>query len=150
MADVLIDTTIILTEKNDRDHVCIPFRVESEYEKLKIECHYSPKYIKDENVIIAAVQDCYNKYLLEEDRPETIDPEEYQLKNLITISLDCNGEYLGAAHRQSPDQTHMISSDCSSVGFYKHSIDHGEWRAVISVHALKGKDVKYQLKVTGI
>lgn len=150
MADVLIDKTIVLSEKDDREQVIVPFFVEKDYEKLEIHCQYSPKYIEDENVIVEAVNDCFSKYLLEEDRPHSIDPKEYQLKNLITISFDCDGRYLGAAHRQSPDQTHIISSDFSSVGFYKTAIEKGEWRAVLSVHALVGKDVQYRLKVSGI
>lgn len=33
------------------------------------------------------------------------------IKNLVTVSLDSSREYLGAAHRQSNKQEHIISPD---------------------------------------
>lgn len=41
------------------------------------------------------------------------------IKNLVTVSLDSSREYLGAAHRQSNKQEHIISSAFSSAGFLR-------------------------------
>ena len=40
------------------------------------------------------------------------------IKNLVTVSLDSSREYLGAAHRQSNKQEHIISPAFSSAGFF--------------------------------
>ena len=70
------------------------------------------------------------------------------VKNLITLSLDENGKYRGAAHRQDDVQHHEISADFASNGFFKGKIEEGVWRIALNVHCCACK-VSYNLKITG-
>ena len=97
--EVLLEKTVHLTTKHDRTNVILPFTVPHDFARLEISIAYSPKYITDPQDVKNAVMDCYRKYLLPEDVPETVDPAQFRLSNLLTLSLDCNGRYVGAAHR---------------------------------------------------
>ena len=70
------------------------------------------------------------------------------IKNLVTVSLDSSREYLGAAHRQSNKQEHIISPAFSSAGFFKTDIAKGEWKITLNVHSVSC-DVDYKITVEG-
>ena len=70
------------------------------------------------------------------------------VKNLITLSLDENGNYRGAAHRQADKQHHEISKSFASVGFENGEITGGEWTLVLNVHFCVC-EVSYNVRITG-
>lgn len=147
--EVLLEKTVHLSTKHDKTNVILPFTVPHDFARLEISIAYSPKYITDPEDVKKAVMDCYRKYLLPEDVPETVDPSQFRLNNLLTLSLDCNGRYVGAAHRQAPLQFHVISKEKSSRGFWKCKVEKGEWRAMINVHSLAAGTVDYEIQIVG-
>ena len=147
--ETLLERTLHLTPDDQRKNVLLPFEVPHDFDRLEITCMYTPKYITEPNAVKAAVADCFQRYLLPEQRPAEIDPAKYRLSNLLTLSLDCGSRYLGAAHRQAPEQTHIISSSFASPGFWRTPVCAGTWRAVINVHALAAGAVDYTLRIVG-
>lgn len=147
--EVLLERTLHLTEADDCTNVILPFRVPHDFDSLVIHCSYSPKYIENPDEIRRAVLECWHRYLLPEDIPAELHPEEFRLSNLLTLSLDCESGYVGAAHRQAPEQIHLISASESSPGFWRRPVTEGDWRAVISIHALAAGAVDYRIRIEG-
>lgn len=147
--ELLLEKDLHLTPADACSHIILPFAVPHDFQRLEIRFFYSPKYIEDPQDVAEAVKDCWQKYLLPEDIPEEVHPEDYHLSNLLTLSLDVNGRYIGAAHRQSSDQLHIISAESSSPGFWRCPIEKGMWRAVISIHALAAGTVDCHITAVG-
>lgn len=147
--EVLLERTLRLTPADDRSNILLPFTVPHDFAWLEFHCAYTPKYLTDPELVRQAVAACHVRYLRPQDRPRYIDPAEYTLKNLVTLSIDCGSRYLGAAHRQAHEQVHIISNDFASSGFWKCPANAGQWRAVLNIHALASPEVEYTLCVIG-
>lgn len=145
----LFEKTLHLTAKDDRTNVLMHFRVPRPFDRLEIHVSYSPKTIEDETAAREAAMSCYRRYLLPEDVPAEVRPSDLPVKNLLTLSLDCENTYVGAAHRQSPDQTFVISKTSASPGFHPVPIVRSLWRAIVSVHALAAGEADYSITVIG-
>ena len=134
-----------ITTDNDKTNLIHRFDVPENIKSLKIKYSYSPKTVENREKAVALVRSCFEKY------DETIvgKPADYlPIKNLITLSVDENGRYRGAAHRQDDVQTHIISDDFASPGFTKGPISSGEWDIMLNVHFI-GCDVEYTINVEG-
>ncbi|MDE5604544.1 MAG: hypothetical protein K2I73_03050 [Eubacterium sp.] len=135
----------ILPEQ-DKTNISLPFTVPNGMEKLIIDYEYSPKILDDEDKATKLLEKSIEKYLGGEYKAE---PKEFMpVKNLITLSLDENGNYKGAAHRQADQQHHEISKDFASVGFEKGEITSGNWTLVLNVHCC-ACEVNYNVRITG-
>lgn len=134
-----------ITADNDKTNLIHRFDVPENITSLKIKYSYSPKTVENREKAVSLVRSCFEKY------DETIvgKPADYlPIKNLITLSVDENGKYRGAAHRQANKQTHIISESFSSPGFTKGKIGSGEWDIMLNVHFI-GCDVDYTITVEG-
>ena len=132
--------------EQDKTNIPLQFTVPSGIEKLIIDYEYSPKTLEDEKKATELLKKSIEKYLGEEYMAE---PKDFMpVKNLITLSLDENGNYRGAAHRQADKQHHEISRDFASVGFEKGEITSGEWTLVLNVHCC-ACEVNYNVRITG-
>lgn len=58
------------------------------------------------------------------------------LKNLITISLDHNGTYLGNAHRWDNRQAHVFHADHAPRGFLNPDTLCGSWSGMLHIHEI--------------
>ncbi|MCD7796674.1 MAG: hypothetical protein LUG95_03410 [Clostridiales bacterium] len=134
-----------ITEKDNKKNIVHEFDVSENTSFLKINFSYSPKTLADKQKSIALVSECFYKY---NEKPSAQLAEYLPIKNLITVSVDDNGEYRGAAHRQDSNQEHIISRDSASPGFLKGEIHSDKWRIVLNVHSVSC-DVKYNLTVQG-
>lgn len=120
-----------ITAANDKTNLMHRFDVPENIKSLTIKYSYSPKTLESREKAVALVEDCFEKY----GETLTVKASDYlPVKNLVTISVDCNGRYIGAAHRQANEQTHIISREKSSFGFIKTDIEAGEWDIVLNVH----------------
>lgn len=134
-----------VTTANDKKNLIHRFDVPENIKSLTIKYSYSPKTIENREKAVSLVRGCFEKY----DERLIGKPADYlPVKNLITLSLDENGRYRGAAHRQSNDQTHIISENFASPGFIKGKINSGEWDIMLNVHFI-GCDVDYNITVEG-
>lgn len=134
-----------ITEANNKTNLIHKFDVPDGLKRIIIKFSYSPKLLEDRERAIKIVRESYEKYgetLI--GRPADCLP----VKNLVTLSVDCRGEYIGAAHRQANEQEHIISEDFSSPGFIKTRLYPGEWDAVLNVHSVSC-DVDYKITVEG-
>lgn len=132
----ILKKEIRITSADEKTNISVPFTIESEAEKLFIDFSYSPKILEDDERANALIHEC-----LVHDTGEFIDEysdysEYLPLKNLVTISVDSPFGYRGAAHRHSPNQSHVLSVGESSAGFISGKIVSGDWRVMINVHAV--------------
>ncbi|MDD6658850.1 MAG: hypothetical protein PUE60_02105 [Eubacteriales bacterium] len=142
---ILLNAKGKITLHNNKTNLIHRFDVPNGLKALKISFEYSPKTLENREKAIEEVKVCLEKY------DEVFDgkPADYlPIKNLVTLSLDANGRYIGAAHRQSNKQEHIISADKSSVGFIKTEIEQGEWDIMLNVHSVSC-DIDYKIIVEG-
>lgn len=132
--------------EQDKTNIRLEFTVPKGITKLIIDYEYSPKTLDDETKATDLLNKSIEKYLGNQYNAE---PSDFMpIKNLITLSLDENGKYRGAAHRQADKQHHEISRDFASVGFEKGEITSGEWTLMLNVHCCTCK-VDYCICITG-
>ena len=135
-----------VTPKDDKTNIFLDFNVPNGVEKLIIDYSYSPKTVENRAEAVKLISEGLEKYLGKDNNENPLDY--LPVKNLITLSLDSNGNYRGAAHRQDDVQHHEISKDFASNGFLKGKIESGVWRVVLNVHCC-ACEVSYSLKVSG-
>ncbi|MCM1286298.1 MAG: hypothetical protein NC213_08710 [Acetobacter sp.] len=134
-----------ITTANDKTNLIHRFDVPENMKSLKIKYSYSPKILENREKAVEIIKSTYEKY----DEILRGRPAEYlPVKNLITLSVDCNGRYIGAAHRQDNEQEHVISSEFSSCGFIKTEVEAGEWDIMLNVHSVSC-NVDYVIEVEG-
>ena len=132
--------------EQDKTNIPLEFTVPEGIEKLTIDYEYSPKTLEDGKKAESLLAESIEKYLGDEYKAE---PKDFMpVKNLITLSLDDNGEYRGAAHRQADKQHHEISRAFASPGFVKGEIHCGKWQVVLNVHCC-ACEVNYKISVAG-
>lgn len=142
---LIFSTEGVITPADDKTNIRHVFTVPENIRALKIKYRYSPKTLEDREKAVNCVHACFRKY---GEEMAGVPADFLPIKNLITLSLDCGSEYIGAAHRQSNDQEHIISADFSSPGFIKCDIRPGEWDIVLNVHCVLC-DVKYTIEIEG-
>lgn len=100
--------------KDDRSHRKIPFTLHRPYKGLQIAFSYTPKQTAVE---IAGIG-------------------ETAADNLITVSLACEDDYIGAYHNPNPEQVLRIAGDASSPGFIRYPVRAGAWELQLAMHAV--------------
>ncbi len=149
--ELLLDRTFAFTEADVLKNVLIPFRLERDYDRLVIHLHYSPKEIRDPEIIMPQIQKCVETYFPAGYQLSETDMEEYRsLLNFVTLSLDKNGEYVGCAHRHPADQLLSISAGGSSYGMAPTAASAGDWRVVLHVQAVITGTIDYRLQIFGM
>ena len=146
---ILLKKSIRVSPKEEKTNIFIPFSVPESIEKIEIDYSYSPKDLEDEKrsrVLIKEnlIRDGWDEIAQKGDYKEFM-----PLKNLITLSVDSPEGYVGAAHRQAPQQHHEISEKFASVGFDKLKITAGEWTLALNLHAVVTDEVCCEIEVRG-
>lgn len=142
---IIFSTKGRITPVNDKTNLLHKFDVPENISSLKITYSYSPKTLENREKAAAAVRACFEKYNeAMQGRPADYLP----VKNLVTISIDCNGRYIGAAHRQDSRQVHIIGKSGSSPGFINSEIEAGEWDIMLNAHCVCC-DIDYTVTVEG-
>lgn len=146
---ILLNEKLTLTEKDEKTNVPLHFEVKEDITELEIRFSYSPKLLTDE----AKGKEKIEANILKDARENFSDYPSWEsfmpLKNLITLSLDSPDGYVGAAHRQSPDQLHRISADFADVGFDPTEMKQGTWILTLNVHGIVTEKVDCQITVSG-
>ena len=135
----------LLCEKNwhfdiqhNQTHIKAPFYLAKPYDKLHIYFEYTPKTIADEALSKRIIEDTLGHYFPAEE-VAALDWRSFMpITNLLTLSLDFDKTYVGAAHRHPPKQHIEISGQGSSAGFAPQAVGQGHWTATISLHAISG------------
>jgi hypothetical protein len=147
--EILLDRLFLLHADDAKTNVCVPFQVEREFGSLEFVCVYGPKGYDDEAAAILMIEEGLRRFVPEEYREslEGLDQFLPSVTSLVTLSIDYGGRYLGCAHRHAPEQRHIVSAHFSSPGFLKQPVLAGDWRAVINVHSVVSRELRYRLRV---
>lgn len=145
----ILHEELILYKVDEKTHKKIKFNIEKKIKKLNIEFQYSPKIASEKNYIIEAFKEDNCEMTLEEALfyKEKYLNEDEELKNLVTLSLYNEEEYIGCAHRSSDKQSIIISPEESTPGFKNTKVEKGQWIIVLSVHGLNTDRVNISVKV---
>ncbi len=146
---VIFEKNFILTPENEKTNVPLDFYVDDDFSKLEIHYAYSPKNMDDIEKSMVLIDENIKRDAGDNYGDYTSREEYLPLKNHITISLDSPSAYVGAAHRHSNNQHHIISEAFSSVGFEKTKIEKGKWTLTLNVHALITEKADFSVKIEG-
>lgn len=143
----ILDLTIQLDATKTQTNFKIPFKVPQSAEKLVIHFHYSPNQSRDD-VAIAQLERAISKYALAGYSTEQLQVEYYlPVDNLITLSLTKNGQYLGAHHNKSNNQTIIISQETASHGFWPIIIESAQWELQLNCHCIASHMVQANVRI---
>lgn len=148
---VLLERVYKLSEKNSRTNLYIPVKLDLSYDRLLIDFEYNPKYIDVEEareIIEKSLQYYIPDYIPEDKMGIYGNVENYlPLENLITLSLDHNGNYMGAHHCKESVQNIVISKTESTKGFSKQQISKGVWDIQMNLHCIVSKELNLKIKI---
>ena len=152
---IILDRTIILHPEDSKTNVFIPFSLRKDYSSLEFVYSYEPKNCEDREKARELLLKGMETYVPAEYRgrlgsfgsPGFIEDFLPSVVNLLTLSLDAPGRYLGCAHRHAPEQRHTVSAEFSSPGFFRHPPTAGDWRVLINVHAVVSRELRCRLKI---
>lgn len=133
----------VITRKEDKTNIILPFSVPDGTKSLVVNYRYSPKTVEDEEEALRFLKEGREKY-----KTDFSFEEFKEVKNLITLSFDECGKYRGACHRQPNRQTVIITEEGSTYGIEDRPIEPGEWDVMLNCHFV-GCDVKYEIAVEG-
>lgn len=134
----ILKKELVLTHKDEKTNIEIPFNIDEHSKALKIHFSYSPKILKDENKAIQLVEECVfrdaGKFSKEKEYKNTT--EFLPLKNLVTVCIYSPDGYCGAAHRHDSEQNILLSENLSTDGFQPTKIVVGQWKLVLNTHCV--------------
>lgn len=141
---ILLEKTGVVTQKNDKTNIFFDFNVPNGIERIIIDYNYTPKTVENKAEALALIEKKMKQYGADGTAENYL-----PVKNLITLSLNDENGYRGAAHRQADIQHHEINENFADPGFIKGKIDSGTWRIALNVHCC-ACNVNYNLKITGV
>ena len=144
----ILHKELIIYKVDEKTHKKIKFNIEKEMSNLMLEFEYSPKIVSEKNYIIEAFKEDNCEMTLEEAlfyKEKYLNASE-ELKNLVTVSLYNEEEYIGCAHRSLDKQKIIVSLEESTPGFKNTKVRQGQWEIVLSVHGLNTDKINILLK----
>lgn len=140
---ILFEKTGVVTSKQDKTNLFFDFAVPENMNRIILDYSYSPKTVESEETALDLIKDKMEQY------GAGGKAEDYMpVKNLITLSLNDEKGYRGAAHRQAAVQHHEISRNFADAGFIKGEINSGVWQLALNVHCC-ACDVQYKIVIAG-
>lgn len=150
MAEIILkQTQAVLRPEDSKSNLYFPFTVPEGTKKLLITYSYSPKLLEDKEKSYELVRENILRDAPEDTDRYTDYDEFLPLKNLVTLSLDSPTAFRGAAHRHDERQHHEIGRDFASPGFLKGSINAGQWRLSLNIHAVVTEVCTCKIKIEG-
>ncbi len=140
---LIFEKRLTLNDANDRENVYFEFEVPEGVKTLAIDYEYGPKTVEDEEKARRIIEEKLNEYGNEGDVGAYL-----PIKNLITLSLDREGKYIGAAHRQDAKQHIEINEGAASPGFNPCPAE-GKWRLSLNAHCCMA-EVHAHITVKGV
>lgn len=149
---ILSKTFTFSPQETKTNHV-FSFYVDDAAPCLKVHVVYSPKWVTDRARLRELTWAGAQKFdLLPKDTAWTSArdlPEEsiFPVCNMITFSLDHNGEFVGYAHRHPEDQTVLLTPASATPGFLPVENIRGDWRMTVSVCSVDTPQCTVQIDI---
>ena len=148
---VLFEQDYCWTPKDAQHDVPFAFTCPDGAQEVRLYFTFSPGRETSEAICRPEVEkaltryyDCY-PHELQPMRAEQFLP----VKNLITISLDKDGQYIGNAHRWDTDQTHTPTTETASRGFTPPDRLNGPWGGMLHLHEIISPVCRGTLRIEG-
>lgn len=142
----LINAIGVLTPPCMKSHITYSFYIGENIKEIIINFQYYPLTLSDRSLSQSIIDDTLSGYGIH-DKDEADWQKYLPLKNLLTLSIDDQLEFRGAAHKHENYQEVHISQASATQGFIKGAIIAGQWKLTISVHALLTEECTYKLEV---
>lgn len=147
----LFEQTYHFGPQDTETHVAFSFDCPENTAQLRILLEFSPMVETDEKICRPQIERALEQYYA--DYPRALQPMDWQqfmpIKNLITLSLDREGEYVGNAHRCSGQQEHHIGTRTASRGFLPVKELRGHWGGMLHLHEVISPCCTARLVVEG-
>ncbi len=127
----------------------IRFQVPEGTDALEIRFHYTPGQESCDEYCRIPVEEAIRTYYGSHDpseEPMSVQ-DQYPIKNLVTVSAQQNGEYVGNAHRWNTDQTLLLTTYFASPGFSARDSMEGDWEIQLHLHCIISPKCRGVLKV---
>lgn len=148
--ETIFSKRMVLTPKDTKTNVPLCFFAEHDLQRMEIRFRYFPKALADVELAHRYIDEGMAKYAPEPYRKGYKSWTEYlPIVNLLTVSLDSPEGYLGCAHRQNPEQVHVLTETKSDYGFIPARLPKGEWTLTVNVHALVSESCTFELQILG-
>jgi hypothetical protein len=144
----LLDVHETLTPSDEKTHRRYAFAVPANCQVLDFHIRYAPRFLREEESVAQADASLVDQQArLAELVGEPVAsrwaanvrplPAGLRISNMLTISLDdSDGEYRGAAHRQSDDQRLVLGPEAATAGLVAGTLPAGTWWLTLSAHKL--------------
>jgi hypothetical protein len=139
----LADKIFLFKKEDNKKQRIIEFQIEKPAEFLLIEFRYQPVIVERPADIEQAFSQRESSFL-----KAVYLKGEKTLKNMLTVSLYCEGQYLGCAHRHDNFQQIIISETTGTKGFLTGKIGPARWELLLSAHALYSEPVAVSIKIS--
>ncbi len=148
---VLLERSYAWTPEDAQRDIPFAFCCPSDITELRISFSYAPSLETEEERCRPQVEKALRRYY--DCYPHTLQPMDANrflpVKNLITLSLDKDGVYLGNAHRWDPKQEHILNIEWASRGFVPPKQMAGDWTGMLHLHEIISPCCEAQLKIEG-
>lgn len=150
--NLLVDKKFTVGKKDNKTHIRIPFFTAAKPDGFIIRMSYNPNCTLDQDDIEEAIM------ANPDSVPETWKDKFHEmykkgdakLHNLVSISIEHEGEFIGNSHKHQHEQTIYIKDKDSTPGFSNGRLASGEWTAILSVHAVYSKQMQLDFSVESV
>ena len=155
----LLDVHETLTPSDEKTHRRYSFAVPANCQALEFHLRYTPRFLSEEESVAQAEASLVDQQAtLAEIVGEPVASRwaanvrplaaGLRISNMLTISLDdSDGEYRGAAHRQSDDQRLMLRPEAASPGLVAGALPVGTWWLTLSAHKLLSSQCAVSIQI---
>ncbi|OXM87623.1 hypothetical protein [Paenibacillus rigui] len=148
-ATTLLTAEGTVTPSGSKSHITYTLHLHQDCHDLHVEFEYAPKKLEDEAESKRLIEAGLHQFNAGDNvRAYTDNWKAYlPLQNLLTISLDDETGFRGAAHRHDPVQHLVAGPDNASPGLIPGSFPRGQLRITISLHCIVTAQCRYKLHV---
>lgn len=143
----VLEKTFWFTEEDENTNIRIPFTLTDPSKVLRIHFSFDPAF-GDEKIARKKIREGLKKYIPKEQEKTWMKVDKHlPLRNSIALSVDYEGNYLGADLSGESEKEIVLSAVESSKGFVKQGIHQGKWDIYLSTRTLASPEIKAELTV---
>lgn len=148
---LLLEQDYRWTPQDAQHDVPFVFTCPAGTKEVRLYFTFSPGKETTDDICRPAVEQALKRYY---DRyPRELQPMQADqflpVKNLITISLDKDGQYIGNAHRWDTNQEHILTTQTASRGFTPPDRLDGPWGGMLHLHEIISPVCRGTLRIEG-